>query len=80
VAPGSVVPSPARWLPRATGSLSSVAVLGRRPDVLEEVAREIGGVAIAADLSRPSDVARAATQVVETLGTVDALVLTERRR
>jgi 3-oxoacyl-[acyl-carrier protein] reductase len=52
-----------------------VAVLGRRRDVLEEVARETGGVAVSADLSRPSDVSRAAGEVVEALGTVDALVL-----
>jgi len=52
-----------------------VAVLGRRQDVLEEVARETGAVAVAADLSRPSDVARAATEVVEALGSIDALVL-----
>jgi 3-oxoacyl-[acyl-carrier protein] reductase len=52
-----------------------VAVLGRRREVLDEVAGEIGGVAVTADLALPSDVARAAEEVAEALGTVDALVL-----
>lgn len=52
-----------------------VAVLGRRREVLDEVARDIGGVAVTADLALPSDVARAAAEVADVLGTVDALVL-----
>jgi 3-oxoacyl-[acyl-carrier protein] reductase len=52
-----------------------VAVLGRRRAPLEEVAAETGAVAVAADLSRPDDVERAAAEVVAALGTVDALVL-----
>jgi 3-oxoacyl-[acyl-carrier protein] reductase len=52
-----------------------VAVLGRRREVLDEVARETGAIAVAADLSLPSEVARAAAEVVVELGTVDALVL-----
>lgn len=52
-----------------------VAVLGRRREVLDEVAGETGAIAVAADLSVPADVARAATEVVDALGTIDALVL-----
>jgi 3-oxoacyl-[acyl-carrier protein] reductase len=53
-----------------------VIVMGRRKDVLEEVAEQVDGIAIAADLSDPDDVERAAADVVvATAGTVDALVL-----
>jgi 3-oxoacyl-[acyl-carrier protein] reductase len=52
-----------------------VIVMGRRKEVLDEVAEQVGGIAIAADLSDPADVERAAAEVVATAGTVDALVL-----
>ena len=52
-----------------------VAVLGRRREVLEQVARDTGAVVVAADLSRPEEVTRAAAEVVDALGAVDALVL-----
>jgi NAD(P)-dependent dehydrogenase (short-subunit alcohol dehydrogenase family) len=52
-----------------------VVVVGRRKEVLDAVAEEIGGHAVTADLSDPADVERAAAEVVGLLDTVDALVL-----
>ena len=52
-----------------------LAVLGRRREVLAEVAAETGAVAVAADLAQPAEVDRAIGEVVAALGTVDALVL-----
>jgi 3-oxoacyl-[acyl-carrier protein] reductase len=52
-----------------------IAVVGRRRAVLEEVAAETGALTVAADLAEPAAVRRAAADVVEALGTVDALVL-----
>jgi 3-oxoacyl-[acyl-carrier protein] reductase len=60
-----------------------VAVVGRRRDVLGPVADEVGGLAVAADLTVVEDVERAAREIVDELGVVDALVLnaggTDRR-
>jgi 3-oxoacyl-[acyl-carrier protein] reductase len=60
-----------------------VAVVGRRRDVLDPVADEVGGLAVAADLTVVEDVERAAREIVDELGVVDALVLnaggTDRR-
>lgn len=52
-----------------------VAVTGRRPEPLEEVAQATGGLAIVADTSVEVDVARAVTETVELFGGLDALVL-----
>ena len=52
-----------------------LAVLGRRREVLAEVAAETGAVAVAADLAQPAEVDRGIGEVVAALGTVDALVL-----
>jgi 3-oxoacyl-[acyl-carrier protein] reductase len=49
--------------------------MGRRRDVLDDVAAETGATAVAADLSRPEEVRAAAAEVVELLGVVDVLVL-----
>ena len=52
-----------------------VIVIGRRQDVLDEVAGESEGIeAIQGDLSRPADVERVAETIVGTVGTVDVLV------
>ena len=53
----------------------SVAVTGRRPEPLEEVARETGGLALVADTGVLADVERAVTETVNRLGGLDALVL-----
>ncbi len=53
----------------------AVAVTGRRPEPIEEVARETGGLAITADSSVLADAARAVSETVEHFGGLDALVL-----
>ena len=52
-----------------------VVVVGRRKDVLDEVAADIGGLAVVADLSNVEDVERAAREIVDAVGVVDALIL-----
>lgn len=52
-----------------------VAVVGRRKDVLDTVAADIGGIAVTADLTKPDEVERAAAELIQALGTVDGLVL-----
>jgi short-subunit dehydrogenase len=49
---------------------ASLIITGRRSDVLEPLAEELGAIAIASDLSIPEDVARLAEQA----GQADALV------
>jgi meso-butanediol dehydrogenase / (S,S)-butanediol dehydrogenase / diacetyl reductase len=51
-----------------------VAVLGRRQEPLERVAAEIGGLAIAADVSRPEEMRSAVALVLKRFGALDALV------
>lgn len=52
-----------------------VAVLGRRPEPLERIARGIDGLAIAADVASPDEVTSAVARVVGEYGRVDGLVL-----
>jgi 3-oxoacyl-[acyl-carrier protein] reductase len=52
-----------------------VVVVGRRREVLEQVADEIGATVVVADLTRPADVERAAEEITAAVTTVDALVL-----
>jgi 3-oxoacyl-[acyl-carrier protein] reductase len=56
------------------GAGMRVAVSARSADQVEEVAREIGGLAIAADVSRPEDVERMVAEVERGLGPIDLLV------
>ncbi|NUU23485.1 MAG: SDR family oxidoreductase [Streptomycetaceae bacterium] len=52
-----------------------VAVVGRRAELLEEVAAKSGGVAVAADLADPGDCARIAEEAADGLGGgIDAVV------
>ncbi|HVK24962.1 MAG TPA: SDR family oxidoreductase [Actinokineospora sp.] len=51
-----------------------VVLIGRRVDVLEEAAAEIGGIAISGDLADPVDVSKIAAEVVDRFGHVDVLV------
>ncbi|MFB4314011.1 SDR family NAD(P)-dependent oxidoreductase [Actinomadura sp. 21ATH] len=51
-----------------------VLIIGRRADVLEKAAKEIGGTALPADLSEPAEVARARADLAERFGTIDVLV------
>ncbi|MEV4253411.1 SDR family oxidoreductase [Spirillospora sp. NPDC049652] len=51
-----------------------VVVIGRRGDVLETAAKEIGGTAVQADLSEPADVERVRAELAERFGTIDVLV------
>ncbi|RFU36954.1 SDR family oxidoreductase [Actinomadura logoneensis] len=51
-----------------------VVIIGRRADVLETAAKELGGTAVQADLSEPADVARVRTELAERFGTIDVLV------
>ena len=51
-----------------------VAVAGRRPEPLEAVAAETGGVALAGDMAQEDEVARVVGAAVEELGGLDALV------
>ena len=53
----------------------AVAVSGRRPEPLEEVARETGGLALVADTGVLADVERAVSKTVGRFGGLDALVL-----
>ena len=51
-----------------------VAVAGRRPEPLEAVAADTGGVALAGDMAQEDEVARVVGAAVEELGGLDALV------
>jgi NAD(P)-dependent dehydrogenase (short-subunit alcohol dehydrogenase family) len=51
-----------------------VCVTGRRPEPLEQVAGEIGGMAVVADLTDPDAVQHAIDAAVERFGQLDAVV------
>ncbi|MEV4115413.1 SDR family oxidoreductase [Nonomuraea sp. NPDC049695] len=51
-----------------------VVIIGRRADVLETAAKEIGGTALPADLSEPAEVERVRADLAERFGTIDVLV------
>ncbi|KAB2346984.1 SDR family NAD(P)-dependent oxidoreductase [Actinomadura rudentiformis] len=51
-----------------------VVIIGRRADVLEGTAKEIGATALPADLSEPAEVERVRAELAERFGTIDALV------
>ncbi|MCP2339253.1 SDR family NAD(P)-dependent oxidoreductase [Actinomadura rupiterrae] len=51
-----------------------VVVIGRRAEVLERAAKEIGGTALRADLSEPADVERVRDELAERFGGIDVLV------
>jgi meso-butanediol dehydrogenase/(S,S)-butanediol dehydrogenase/diacetyl reductase len=53
----------------------SVAVTGRRPEPIEEIAKEIGGLAVVADVGVAADADRAVSETVARFGSLDALVL-----
>ena len=53
----------------------AVAVTGRRSAPIQEVADELGGLAIVADTASGADAERAVTEVTAQLGRLDALVL-----
>jgi NAD(P)-dependent dehydrogenase (short-subunit alcohol dehydrogenase family) len=53
----------------------SVVVTGRRPGPIEEIAREIEGLAIVADVGVVADADRAVAETVARFGSLDALVL-----
>jgi NAD(P)-dependent dehydrogenase (short-subunit alcohol dehydrogenase family) len=52
----------------------NVAVSARSADQVEEVAREIGGLGVVADVSRQDDVERMVAEVERELGPIDLLV------
>ena len=60
---------------RLAGEGYSVVVSGRRPGPIEDVAAEIGGVAIVADTRLDEDAERSVTETVGHFGGLDALVL-----
>ncbi|NJP96800.1 SDR family oxidoreductase [Nonomuraea sp. FMUSA5-5] len=49
-------------------------IIGRRADVLDQAAKEIGAAALAADLSDPGQVERVRAELAERFGTIDVLV------
>ncbi|NUP66551.1 MAG: SDR family oxidoreductase [Nonomuraea sp.] len=51
-----------------------VVIVGRRADVLEKTAAEIGALALPADLSNPADVERVRGDLAERFGAIDVLV------
>lgn len=53
----------------------AVAVTGRRPGPIQEVAAEVGGLAVAADAGVAADADRAVAETVARFGGLDALVL-----
>ena len=53
---------------------AKVVVTGRRPEPIEAVANEIGGVAVAGDTSDPTHVAEAVATAVSSFGGLDVLV------
>lgn len=52
-----------------------VAVLARSAEEVRLVAREVGGLAVTADVAEPADVRRAIAEVEKVLGAVDVLVV-----
>lgn len=52
-----------------------VTVTGRRAGPIEEVAAEIGGLAVVADTGDPTDAERAVAETVDAFGGLDGLVL-----
>lgn len=52
----------------------AVAVTGRRPAPIGEVAAEVGGIALVADTGEAADAGRAVAETVARLGGLDALV------
>ena len=52
----------------------AVTVTGRRQEPIEEVADEIGGLAVVADTGDADDGARAVAETIERFGGLDALV------
>ena len=59
---------------RAREAGAKVAIMARRPDVVEAVAAEIGALGIAGDVCDPADARRAVDTCVERLGGLTALV------
>ena len=57
----------------------TVAVTGRRQELLDAVAAEVGGLAIVADTTREADAARAVTDTVGAFGGLDAVILNAGR-
>lgn len=53
---------------------AKVAITGRNPERLEQAARELGALAIRADVSDEADVMRTYQQVFETFGHLDVLI------
>jgi NAD(P)-dependent dehydrogenase (short-subunit alcohol dehydrogenase family) len=53
---------------------AKVVVTGRRPEPVESVAAEIGGLAVPGDASRPEDVRLAVSLAVERFGGLDVVV------
>jgi len=53
---------------------AKVVVTGRRPDPLEAVAKEVGGVAVAGDTSDPAHIAEAVAACVSHYGGIDVIV------
>ena len=53
---------------------AKVVVTGRRPEPIEAVAAEVGGVAVAGDTSDPEHAAQAVAAAVSTFGGLDVLV------
>ncbi|AQZ68563.1 3-oxoacyl-[acyl-carrier protein] reductase [[Actinomadura] parvosata subsp. kistnae] len=49
-------------------------IIGRRADVLDQAAKEIGAAALAADLSDPGQVERVRAELAERFGAIDVLV------
>lgn len=59
---------------RFAGDGDQVVLIGRRPDVLEETAAELGAVALPGDVSEPSQVRRIRDEVIRRFTRVDVLV------
>lgn len=53
---------------------AAVAVMGRRPELLEAVAADIGGLAVPGDVTKPDDVRRVVATAVGRLGGLDIVV------
>jgi len=53
---------------------AKVAIFARRPDLIEEVAGELGVIGIAGDVTNPDDCARAVAECVDAFGGLTTLV------
>lgn len=53
---------------------AAVAVMGRRPAPIQQIAEEIGGIAVAGDAAREADCKTAVSATVEAYGGLDILV------